>query len=244
MNESTHLPSENSENNNENNAMELPKNIKQKMMFFFLPSDLVFEAPAEDANDEYKYLLSISPMMYWCAAHDFTANETFTGCSKRYLFEYQKIVIEGENMLAEDTEMVWCHNRGEVMSKLLDFINSFAPHKRTTFCPYSAANNADSNMEGIVYDSSNFADFPFAVAHSLVDIKSIFVDGARKIGFETLQKKFWKQLALLNEEEAIIQLEKLNNYLAEYDKMVDNNGIKSKKKANKPRKSAKIAKNS
>lgn len=191
----------------------IPEFIPHKMMFFFMPDTIVFEQEAQNESEENKYLLEITPYLYWCSAHDFTeVAKTSKSPDKKYLFQYQIYSVNNKGIEESETKMFWFQHRNEITAKLIDFIDRWKTHKRRLVDPYEVADRyAKTSL-----NPDNFMFFSVAAGYTLGSFRDLYVSNCNEGDFDTLQLKFWRTMACLNYDNIH------NKKLALDDKLTDN----------------------
>jgi hypothetical protein len=153
------------------------ENIKNKIIFVFMPENIVFEKTNKNENIEVSALKNISPFFYWCSAHEF---EEFSPENK-FLIQYQKFLIENNEIVPDELIQKWHGSKNSVRNELINFIDSWNEHKRVIL--------GHSNIK-------NFLQFGEYIGKSIFNLKDFYVEEVAKNGYDFLKKDFWKTIAL------------------------------------------------
>lgn len=202
--------------NDPNSEQQSLKSIRHKILFFFMPESIIFEKPTSKDDPDLIFLKSISPLFYWCSAHEFLDFET----DYKYLIQYQAYHIENQNIVPSEVVQKWSKTKYEIKDLMMNFLNMWPEHKRILL---NGSAEKENNDRKIFY----FSDFAQFVAKSIYNLKNFYIDQANSSGknFDALQKDFWKMIALNG-----------YNYIAEKENDSKKSPIKRKKNSKKSQK--------
>lgn len=166
------------------------KQIKHKIIFFFVPENIVFEKPKNGDDPDQITLKSISPLFYWCSAHEFpNFDKKF-----RYLIQYQTYSIENGNIIPNEIAQKWCNSKHQIRDGIIAFLEIWSDHKRLLLNTILNKDSLEFHNNNQIQDFSTFANF---VGKSIFDLKHFYIKQASSdMNFDILQKEFWKMIAL------------------------------------------------
>lgn len=201
------------------------KDVKHKIIFFFMPESIVFETVKDNDDVDLAALKAISPCFYWCSAHEFPGIKS----KNKYLFQYQIYSIDAYKIIPGEIYQQWYSNKNQIRSDIISFIEFWDDHKRLLMAPEDLEPN-DKNITSYnkIYNFSEFASF---VGKSIFKLQPIYKEQISLVNFDSLQKDYWKMIALNNAE--------ING---NYNTVLKTNKTKIKKKLS-PKKKEKIKNN-
>lgn len=181
--------------NKDINAEDLQK-INHKILFFFMPENIVFFKKNEEDTDQTAKLKDIFPNFYWCSAHEF-ADPSF---EKKYLIQYQIYSIENNDIRGERIDQFWASSKNEIRLHLISFLERWNDHKRLLLSSAISETKIVENKNKLLAESGsghkqNFLEFASFVARSIFNFKALYLQQAQSGGFELQQKEFWKNAA-------------------------------------------------
>jgi hypothetical protein len=170
-----------------NSEQENLKSIRHRILFFFMPESLLFEKPTSKDDPDLIFLKSISPLFYWCSAHEFVDFDS----DYKYLIQYQTYSVENQNIIPGEVIQKWSKTKYEIKNLMINFLNIWPEHKRILL---NGTAEKENNNRKIFY----FSDFAHFVAKSIFNLKHFYIEQANSSGknFDALQKDFWKMIAL------------------------------------------------
>lgn len=214
----------NDNNTDVNSIMSEFGKIKHKILFFFMPESIVFQTPKKNEDPDLVTLKSISPLFYWCSAHEFPEFDE----EYKYLIQYQIYSIENQNIVANDLFQKWCKTKYEIKDGVMSFLEMWNDHKRLLLNTILSNDSIEFKNNNEVQDFSSFASF---VGKSIFDLKNFYIkQAATDMNFDVLQKEFWKMIAL-NSSNNIFDKQS-SNYIND-DKKINKKATTKKKTTNK-----------
>ena len=181
--------------------------IKHKILFFFMPESIVFQKPKRNEDPDLVTLKSISPLFYWCSAHEFPDFDK----EYKYLIQYQLYSIESNTIVPHELFQKWCKTKHEIRDGILSFLELWDDHKRILLNTILNKDNIEFKNNNQIQDFSTFANF---VGKSIFDLKYFYIkQAAANMNFDILQKEFWKTIAM-NSSDNIFE-KKIQNPLPE-----------------------------
>lgn len=164
--------------------------IKHKIIFFFMPETIVFQKPKKNDDPDWMTLKSISPLFYWCSAHEFPDFDK----NYKYLFQYQIYSIESRSIIPNEISQKWCKTKNEIRDGIISFLEMWGDHKRILLNTILNKDSLEFHNNNEIQNFSSFANF---VGKSIFDLKHFYIKQASaEINFDILQKEFWKTIAL------------------------------------------------
>lgn len=210
--------------------------IKHKIIFFFMPENVVFEKPKSSDDPDWITLKSISPLFYWCSAHEFPDFDK----KFRYLIQYQTYSIENHNIIPNEVLQKWCSTKYQIRDGIISFLDMWTDHKRLLL-------NTILNKDGLEFKKNNqlqdFSTFASFVAKSIFDLKHFYIKqtASNNMNFDVLQKEFWKMIAL-NSSNNFFDKKELEQEEKKLKKIVKKTKNIKTKKANSKKKQIKNGK--
>jgi len=170
--------------------------IHHKILFFFMPENIVFFKRNAEDTDQTAKLKDIFPNFYWCSAHEFS-DPSF---DKKYLIQYQVYSIENNDIKGENIDQFWAASKNEIRLHLISFLEKWNDHKRLLLSSAISDVSITENKNKPLANNNagykqNFLEFANFVARSIFNFKSLYLQQAQSGGFELQQKEFWKNAA-------------------------------------------------
>lgn len=155
-----------------------------------MPENIVFQKPKQNDDPDWVTLKSISPLFYWCSAHEFPDFDK----NYKYLFQYQIYSIETQSVIPNELSQKWCQTKNEIRNEIISFLEMWSDHKRILLNTVLKTDILEFQNNNEIQDFSTFANF---VGKSIFDLKHFYIKQAStEINFDILQKEFWKTIAL------------------------------------------------
>jgi len=192
--------------------------IRHKIIFFFMPETIIFQKPKQSEDPDWITLKSISPLFYWCSAHEFPDFDK----NFKYLFQYQIYSIESRSIVPNEISQKWCKTKHEIRDGIVSFLDMWGDHKRLLLNTVLNKDSLEFHNNNETQDFSTFANF---VGKSIFDLKHFYIKQAStEMNFDILQKEFWKTIALNS-----------SNNIFENKYPLPQPEVKAKKTAKKPK---------
>jgi len=171
--------------------------LKHKILFFFMPKSIVFTKKELKDSENVALLKAVSPCFYWCSAHEFLTEHE----ENKYLFQYQIYFLNGENLEPAKIIQHWSKSKNDIRNEIFSFLDIWREdHEKALINPNMPIQNA--KFETQIPTSSdfksvyNFSDFAEFVAKSIYHFKNNYVQQAKLMNFDFVQKEFWRHIAL------------------------------------------------
>lgn len=171
--------------------------LKHKILFFFMPKSIVFTKREPKDSDNIALLKAVSPCFYWCSAHEFLTEHE----ENKYLFQYQIYFISGQDIEPAQIIQRWSKSKNEIRNEIFAFLDMWREdHEKALISPNAPVQNikfeTQISTSGDFNSIYNFSDFAEFVAKSIFHFKNNYVQQAKLMNFDFVQKEFWKHIAL------------------------------------------------
>lgn len=206
-------------------------NLKHKILFFFMPKSIVFTKRELKDTDNVALLKAVSPCFYWCSAHEFLTEHQ----ESKYLFQYQIYFLNGENIEPAKIIQHWSKSKNNVRNEIFSFLDIWREeHEKALISPNMTMQNikfetqiSTSEDFNSIYNFSDFAEF---VAKSIYFYKNNYIQQAKLMNFDFVQKEFWRHIALNQDACKEIQKYLNTNIVQKTKKVVIKKSVKNGKK--------------
>jgi hypothetical protein len=174
--------------------MDNTNDVNHKILFFFMPKNIVFAKKEPQDTDAVSALKAVSPCFYWCSGHEFLT----THSENKFLIQHQVYFINGNSLEPASVIQDWSKSKHEIRNSLFSFLEMWSlDHEKVLLTPENKLSTTE-NITDLQYLNKvyNFADYASFVAESIFSLKNAYIEQARFMNFENMQKEFWKNVAL------------------------------------------------
>lgn len=169
--------------------------LKHKILFFFMPKNIVFTKKDKNDTETVTMLKAVSPCFYWCSGHEFITEYA----ENKYLIQHQIYFINGNKIEPALISQHWAKSKNEIRSGIFSFIEMWSEedHEKVLLTPkYNFLTTKNITTFDYLNNTYKFSEFASFVAKSIIEFKDFYIKQSQNLNFDSIQKEFWRQVAL------------------------------------------------